>query len=391
VDFEWSSEEEEFRKQAAAYIAEHCTEGVIQEGADATRYVDTPARRRFIRALAEAGYLGVSWPVEYGGKGRPISFDYILAEELAAAGAPQTGKGIGIIGHTLIKNGSDKLKAEFLPKILGGEIEWAIGYSEPDAGSDLASLKLRAVRDGDGWRLNGQKRFTTSAHFGDWYWLAARTHPELPKHQGITLFILPMSSPGITVQEMRCMDGERTNEVFLDDVWVSDEYVVGEAGRGFNYVSQALDSERHTLFPLGMLTRMFDVFLDYVRTEVRDGSPLRDDPLVQRTVAELATDIEVARMNSLRVVDNMAHGLSATVPAAMNKLWWSDLYKRLTNAVLEVVGPGAWLRRGARNAPMDGFFQQLYRSAVLPAIGAGANEIQLTIIARRGLGLPNPT
>ncbi|MCZ7527948.1 MAG: acyl-CoA dehydrogenase family protein [Acidimicrobiia bacterium] len=390
MDFDWSPEEKAFREEAAAYIQEHLTEGVVNEGCDATRYVDTPERRGFMRALADCGYLGVSWPEEYGGKGLPITYDYLLAEELAAAGAPQSGKGVGIIGQTLIRHGSDELKAEFLPKILRGEIEWAIGYSEPDAGSDLASLKLRATRDGEGWRLNGQKRFTTSAHFADWYWLAARTDPEAPKHRGITLFIVPMNDPGITVQEMRCIDGERTNEVFLDDVWVSDRYAVGEVNKGFNYVSEALDYERHTLFPYSMLPRMFEMFLEFVKTTQRDGVPLRDDPAVRRTVAELARDMEVARMNSIRVVDNMVHGLPATVPAAMNKVWWSELYQRLVNAVLEIVGPGAWLRRGSAHAPMEGFFQQLYRTMVIPAIGAGANEIQRTIIARRGLGLPNP-
>jgi len=390
MDFEFSAEEMAFRAEAAAYIRKHCTEGVINEDSDGTRYVDTPARRGFMKAMAQGGYLGVSWPVEYGGRGLPAIYDFHLSEELAAAGAPQIGKGIGIIGRTLMTHGSEFLKREFLPRILRAEIEFAIGYSEPDAGSDLASLKLRATRDGDGWRLNGQKRFTTSAHFADWYFLAARTDASGPKHKGITLFLLPMKAPGIAVHGMPTLDGERTNEVFLDDVQVDDRYVIGEVGQGFYYISEALDFERHTLFPYAMMERVFGVFLDYVRKEKRNGKPLRDDPVVRRAVARLVTDLEVARMHSLRVVDSLNHGRSSNVDAAMNKVWWSEVYQRLADAALELVGPGAWLRRGSAHAPADGFFAMIHQCAVLPTIGAGANEIQRNIIARRGLGLPNP-
>jgi alkylation response protein AidB-like acyl-CoA dehydrogenase len=195
MDFDFSPEERAFRAEAAAYIKANIKEGVINDGHAGANYTDTPARREFIRALAKKGLLGLSWPKEYGGKGMPFIYDYHLLEELCLAGAPQTGKGIGIIGQTLIRHGTEFQKQLLLPKILSGEIEWAIGYSEPEAGSDLAALKLKATRDpnGHGWRLNGQKRFNTSAHYGDWYWLAARTDPNAPKHKGITLFMFDIA------------------------------------------------------------------------------------------------------------------------------------------------------------------------------------------------------
>jgi 3-oxocholest-4-en-26-oyl-CoA dehydrogenase alpha subunit len=391
MDFEFSAEELEFRTRAREYIRAQCKPGVINEDADGTRFVDTPVRREFMRAMAAAGYLGVSWPKEYGGRGLPLIYDYHLAEEIAAAGAPQIGKGVGIIGRTLIAHGSEFLKQQFLPKILNAEIEFAIGYSEPDAGSDLASLKLRATREGNGWRINGQKRFTTSGHFADWYLLAARTSTEGPKHKGITLFLTPMKAPNIQVNGMPTLDGERTNEVFLDNVFIGDEYVIGEVNRGFYYISEALDFERHTLFSFAMLERIFAVYLDYVRTVSRNGRPLRADPVVRRTTARLASEVEIARMHSLRVVDAVVHGRSSNIEAAMGKIWWSELYQRIANAAIEIAGPGGWLKLHTPEAPAKGYFQMLYPSAVLPTIGAGANEISRNIIARRGLGLPNPT
>jgi 3-oxocholest-4-en-26-oyl-CoA dehydrogenase alpha subunit len=389
MDFEFSPEEMSFRAEARAYIKAHCKPGVINEDADGTRYVDTPVRREFMRKMAEGGYLGVSWPVEYGGKGLPPIYDYHLAEEIAAAGAPQIGKGIGIIGRTIMAHGSEFLKNEFLPRILRAEIEFAIGYSEPDAGSDLVSLKLRATRVENGWQLNGQKRFTTSGHFADWYFLAARTNLDGPKHKGITLFLTPMKSPRIQINGMPTLDGERTNEVFLDDVFIGDEYVLGQVNHGFYYISEALDFERHTLFPFAMMERMFDVLRHFLRTAIRNGKPLRDDPVVRQTVARLWTDLEVTRMHSLRVIDAVNHGRSSNIEAAMGKIWWSELYQRFANAAIEIAGPGGWLKLHAPDAPADGYFQMLYPASVLPTIGAGANEISRNIIARRGLGLPN--
>ena len=190
--------------------------------------VDTPAKRAFMRKLAERGWLGMSWPKEYGGQERPGIYDFLLTEALSRCGAPQPGKGVGIVGKTMIRHGNEKLKREFLPQIIRGEIEFAIGYSEPQAGSDAANMQLRATRRCDGgWVLDGQKIWTTSAHFADWYWVGARTDTS-QKHKGITLFLIPMNHPGLTIRPTWTIGDERTNEVFFDDVFVPDDFVVGE-------------------------------------------------------------------------------------------------------------------------------------------------------------------
>ena len=242
MDFEFTPEQLEFVKEVEEFLDDNNDPEVF----DVTRenmaqIVDTPKRRQFMAKVGEKGWLGITWPKEVGGSEGDGFYEYLLNEALAARGGPQIGKGVGIIGKTIIAHGSQKLKDEFLPKILRNEVEFAVGYSEPNAGSDAASMQLKATKVDGGWRLNGQKTWTTSAHFADWYWVGARTDPEAPKHHGISLFLVPMDHPGITVKAIWTMGDERTNEVYLDDVWVSDDYVVGELNKGFQYISEALD------------------------------------------------------------------------------------------------------------------------------------------------------
>jgi alkylation response protein AidB-like acyl-CoA dehydrogenase len=389
VDFGWTEEHKRFRKEVREFIRDNAGPGVcdLTRGGIGT-LVDRPERREFMRKLAAKGWIGLSWPVEYGGGGAPGIFEYLLNEELAAAGAPLIGKGVGIVGKTIMRHGSEQMKREFLPRIRAAEIEFAIGYSEPDSGSDLASLKLRAAREGDGWRLTGQKRFTTSAHFADWYWLAARTDFEGPKHKGITLFLLPMDSPGITVTRMDTIGDELTNEVFLDGVVVGDEAVVGEVGKGWYYLSEALDYERFTLFTIARYVRKHEALRDYVRQAERDGVPLRDDPQVRRLVAWFATHMEVARAHMFRVVGTAAAGGVPNVESAMFKLWTTQLAQRIADEFLTLAGPQGAIRRDTPGAPVNGLFEHYYRYSVVDTVGAGTSEVQRNIIARRGLGLP---
>src|SRR3954467_2062145 len=260
MDFDFTAEQQAFVAEVEAFLDEHAT----PEVADPTRenmaqIVDTPERRAFMKKLAERGWLGITWPTEWGGQDGDGVYEYLLNESLARRGGPQIGKGVGIIGKTILAHGTEKMKQEFLPKILRNEVEFAVGYSEPDAGSDAASMKLKATRDGDGWRLNGQKTWTTSAHFAEWYWVGARTDPDAPKHHGITLFLVPLDQPGITINGIWTMGDERTNDVFFDNVFVHDDYVVGEVNRGFQYISEALDLERFTMFTLSPIEQRLDV------------------------------------------------------------------------------------------------------------------------------------
>ncbi len=292
-----------------------------------------------------------------------------MNEALAERGGPQIGKGVGIIGKTLIRHGSEKLKREFLPKILRNEVEFAVGYSEPNAGSDAASMQLRATRDGDGWRLNGQKTWTTSAHFAEWYWLGARTDPD-SKHNGITLFLVELDQPGITVKPIWTMGDERTNEVYLEDVWVSDDYVVGDLNHGFQYISEALDLERFTLFTFSPIAQRLDLLTDYVANATRDGEKVRDDAVTRKRLAWLATEAEVARGLGLAFVATSAKGGAApTAEASEYKLYATELSKRLADASMDLAGPGGQLRVRTEDAPMAGRSESTYRYTVIDTIG----------------------
>jgi hypothetical protein len=390
MDFEFSPEQLAFVDEVEQFLDEHDDPDVF----DVTRenmaqIVDTPARRAFMALLGEQGWLGITWPKEYGGKEGDGVYEHLLNEALARRGGPQIGKGVGIVGKTIIRHGSEKMKQEFLPKILRNEVEFAVGYSEPNAGSDAASMQLKATRDGDGWRLNGQKTWTTSAHFAEWYWVGARTDPDVAKHAGITLFLVPLDQPGITVKDIWTMGDERTNEVYLDDVFVPDDYVVGELNHGFQYISEALDLERFTMFTFSPIAQRLDVLCDYVAHATRDGKPLRHDPVVRQRIAELATEAEVARVLGLAFVNKSSKGGAApTAEASAYKLYATELSKRLASASMDIGGPGAQLRVKTADAPMAGRAESTYRYTVIDTIGGGASEIQKNIIARRKLGLP---
>jgi alkylation response protein AidB-like acyl-CoA dehydrogenase len=403
MDFEFSPEQQTFIEQVEAFLDANDDPDVF----DVTRenmaqIVDTPKRRAFMAKLGEIGWLGMTWPKEYGGSEGEGVYEYLLNERLAGRGGPQIGKGVGIIGKTLIAHGNDFLKETFLPKILRNEVEFAVGYSEPNAGSDAASMRLkgeRGERDGKtGWILNGQKTWTTSAHFAEWYWLGVRTDPN-NKHRGITLMLVPIDQPGITINKIDTMGGvpmgdERTNEVFVDDVFVPDEYVVGEVNSGFQYISQALDLERFTMFTFAPIKQRLDVLCDHIRNETVDGEPLKDDPITRKRIAQLATEAEVARVMGLRVVsesmkaDKTPGTPPPTVESSQYKLFATEFSRRLADASMDLGAPGTQLRVKTEEAPMEGRAESTYRYTVIDTIGGGSSEIQKNVIARRGLGLP---
>ena len=403
MDFEFAPEELAFLADVEAFLDAHDDPDVF----DVTRenmaqIVDTPKRRAFMKEVGHQGWLGITWPTEYGGSEGEGVYEYLLNEALAGRGGPQIGKGVGIIGKTIIAQGSDFLKEKFLPMILENDVEFAVGYSEPNAGSDAASMKLRAERHTQGsqtgWLLNGQKTWTTSAHFAEWYWLGTRTDPD-NKHHGITLMLVPLDDPNIEIRGIWTMGDERTNEVFIDNVFVPDEFVVGQVNSGFQYISQALDLERFTMFTFSPIRQRLDVLTDYVRTETRDGVALADDPVIRARLARLHTDAEVARVMGLKVVHESVKGerihkatgekvSPPTVESSEYKLFATEFSKRLADASMDLGGPGTQLRVRTETAPMKGRAESTYRYTVIDTIGGGASEIQKNIIARRGLGLP---
>ncbi|HXK22951.1 MAG TPA: acyl-CoA dehydrogenase family protein [Myxococcota bacterium] len=391
MDFDLTPDEQAFSDEVDAWLAENHDPAVM----DPTRenfaqLVDTPERRAFMKKLAAKGWLGMTWPKEYGGQETHGIYEFILNEALSRVGAPQIGKGVGIIGKTLIRHGSEKQKREFLPKILAAEVEFALGYSEPQAGSDAANMQLKAVKVDGGWVLNGQKIWTTSAHFADWYWVGARTDPEKPKHDGISLFLIPMDNPGLEIQSMPTIAKDTTNQVFFTDVFVPDDYLVGERGRGFQYISEALDLERFTLYTLSPVAERTRLLIEYVRSASRDGVPLRKDPRIRARIARISTDTAVAQALSKRFVcaAKDVHGKPPTAEASQYKLFSTELGQRVCREALDVMGAAGQLREGQDEAPLRGRFEHAYRATAIDTLGGGSSEVQKNIIARRHLGLP---
>ena len=389
MDFEFAPEERAFEAEVERFLEAERSPAVMDAHPEQlSQTVDSPPKRAFMRKLAERGWLGMSWPKQYGGQERPGIYDFMLTEALSRVGAPQPGKGVGIVGKTIIRHGNETLKQFFLPKIIRGEVEFAIGYSEPGAGSDAANIQLRTARDDarGGWVLSGQKIWTTSAHFADWYWVGARTGPH--KHKGISLFLIPMDHPGLTIRPTVTIGDERTNEVFFDDVFVPDAFVVGELNHGWTYICEALDLERFAMMPVGPLEKKVEALCEWVRSARRDGEALRSSAKARRSVAQLATQLEVARMLQRRVISEAVKGGVPTCEASQYKLFMNECSKRTANAALDLMGAAAQLKPGEDGAPQGGRFERSYRYTVVDTIGGGTSEIQKNIIARRKLGLP---
>ncbi len=389
MDFDLSPDVLAFEREVVAFLEANRSDDVMDRNPEhLSQTVETPAKRAFMRKLAEKGWLGMSWPKQYGGQERSGIYDFVLTEALSRFGAPQPGKGVGIVGKTIIRHGNEELKSYFLPRIIRGEIEFAIGYSEPQSGSDAASMQLKATRDEarGGYVLDGHKIWTTSAHFADWYWVGARTSEH--KHKGITLFLVPMNHTGFEIHATYTIGDERSNEVFFNSVFVPDSHVVGKVGDGWTYICEALDLERFAMLPVGPVEMKLKGLVEYVTTATLDGEPLASDPVVRKTIAKLAADLEVARKLQRKVISEALKQRVPTVEAAMYKMWQSQLGQRIANFALDLIGPDAALKPEEAEAPVGGRYERSYRYTVVDTIGGGTSEIQRNIIAQRGLGLP---
>ena len=333
----------------------------------------------------------MGFPEEYGGTKKPMLLaQYILNQELEKASAPIVGKNIGVIANTILHHGSEELKQEFLPRIFRNEAQWALVYTEPDAGTDLASLQCKAVLDGDEFVINGQKRFITSAHFADYFWTAVRTDPDAPKHKGISLVIIDKDTPGITITPMYCVGSagaERTNEVFFDDVRVPHGRLVGEMNRGWYYMMEALDYERFTIISFTPTVKRFERLAEWVRQTHVNGKRLSDDPVVRRKIAHMAVLVEVGKMLELRCICAAVKSVP-NVEASMNKAWGGIVWSEMTDLALDLMGPYGYLWRGSEHAPMGGEMVDQYLMAGHARVAAAGVDVAKGIIAKRLLGLP---
>jgi alkylation response protein AidB-like acyl-CoA dehydrogenase len=346
------------------------------------------ARQEFSRKLGAKGWLGITWPRAYGGQERTALEHLAFEEEMAYAEAPTTfhNTAANMIGPTLVTFGSQAQKAYFLPGIASGEISFALGYSEPDYGSDLAGIKTSATRTEDGgWVIRGQKIFTSTAGFSTHVWLAARTDPAQPRHGGISVFAVPLNSPGITLQPMSGLNGHRSNVVFYDDVKLPADAIVGEENGGWKIITEALAYERVTLGAIGARAR---AYFDHLLAHVRATPRLRDDSLVLDRIGALGAEVEAARLLAVRTAQVVQQGEVPLWQAAMLKVYASELMERLSESAFDLLGAGATLHEDCGPALAEGSFEYGVRDALLYTIGGGTNEIQRTLIALRGLDLP---
>ena len=329
-----------------------------------------PVLRKFRAKMAERGWLALTWPVEYGGSGRTTFEQFLLMDEFAYWGAPAIDLTASAVAPTIMRFGTDEQKRRWLPAILSGEVECAIGYSEPDAGSDLASLRTSARRDGDAWIVNGEKLWNTGAEFATHEWLVVRTDPDAPKHKGLSVFMVPLNAPHVTVQPILTWGGIRTNAVHFNDVRVDADALIGAENDGWRYVTTALDFERVSIGVTGGLRRLYDETLRCVASLDID---------VRHQLAEMSAQIELARLLNYRAAWMVDQGMMPNAEASMTKVVTTELQAALSSAVLEIVEPGSFAAELARH---------MYRQAPYLRFGGGTNEIQRDIIAQRGLGLP---
>ncbi|MCZ7562308.1 MAG: acyl-CoA dehydrogenase [Burkholderiaceae bacterium] len=376
-----------FRQEVRSWLTGHWP-AERRERYEASEKAHRDFDPRFARELGETGWLGLTWPAHFGGQERSPYHWMAFLEEMHRAGAPRAGAPIQAAAW--MSFGRPEQQARYLPELLRGEVMYGMWYSEPGSGSDLASIRTTAVRDGDEWVINGQKIWTTT-YWGDYMWLAARTDPAAkPPHAGISMFVVPVDTPGITRRPIRTMyDGEFCN-TFLDDVRVPLDAVVGEPGRGWEILVGSLGTERAFVGAgiLMKLARQFEELCDYVRGIEVDGRPLRLDPLVRDALGDYAAQIEVGRQLALDCVAILARGDMPTWEAAVTKVFAGELMERFHESALDMLGMEATLSANALGAPMRGRLEQQLRHSLMWVISIGSNEIQRSLIAQRALGLP---
>jgi alkylation response protein AidB-like acyl-CoA dehydrogenase len=376
-----------FRREVRAWLDEHWSDA-RKAAHEKLSFKEREYDRAFARDLGRTGWIGLAWPERFGGQGRSAFEQLAFIEEMERAEAPRAGAPVQ--AAMLQVYGTPEQQARYLPEILRGEAIYGMGYSEPDSGSDLASMRTRAVRDGDEWVINGQKIWTTT-YWGDYMLLATRTDPDAkPAHAGLSMFIVPMDTPGITVKTSTTMYGGAFANVFYDNVRLPSDAMVGEVNAGWKVLTGALATERGFIGGgiVMKVARSFELLCAHVRTAEVDGRPLRDDPLVRERIATLAAEIEAGRQMMMHCAAQVDGGETPPGDAAASKVYSGELMERFGEVALDILGLQATLSEGSPGAILRGRIEQNLRHSLMWVISIGTNEIQRSLIAQRGLGLP---
>jgi alkylation response protein AidB-like acyl-CoA dehydrogenase len=380
-----------FRKEVRNWLAKHWTPD--KQAAHLRKpFKDRGYDNEFSKLMGRDGWIGVGWPTEFGGQGRNASEQIAFVTEVANSGAPAHAHNTSesIVAQALFLHGTKEQQDHWLPAIRNGECFFALGYSEPEAGSDLAALRTSAVRDGDDWVVNGQKLWSTGGDKADYMWLAVRTDPEAKKHAGISVLMVDLHSPGVTIRPSLAMYGKTFSAQFYDNVRVPAKNMVGAVNNGWKVITDALAAERVMIGATRMagLERAFDHLTEYLKTAVVGGRALRNDPVIRDRIGALAADLEVARQFQMRNARLVEQGKVPIHEAAMGKVFTSELQERLGQAALDILGTSGLLSEDSEDAPVGGEMEQLLRNSIMGMIGGGTSEIQRNIIAQRGLDLP---
>ncbi len=384
MDFNLTPQEEAFRGEVRAFLDENLPPEQERDGSFLLSW-QTKVR--------EKGWVGFSWPRDVGGGGGTLMQQVILKEEMARRKAPPLGTcfmGLSWVGPAIIEYGTEEQKQRLIPDILDGKYQWCTGYSEPDSGSDLASLRCKCVREGDEYVVNGQKTWTSIAMWSKWMILLVRTHTNpTDKHDGITCLLVPMDTPGITVRPIKNMaGGEMFAEVFFDDVRVPVENRLGEEGQGWRVTISALAHERSSIAEVYGLIRQLERLKQLARSCTRNGRPASEDPAIRRRIAEADARIEAMRLNGTRFLTRQLKGEPLGSETSINKLLRASLEIGLGELALEIEGSCGPLAQGDPVVPEDGYWQRYSLSWAEVVIGGGTPNIQRNIIAERVLGLP---
>jgi alkylation response protein AidB-like acyl-CoA dehydrogenase len=397
MEFGFSQKEIEFRKEVEEFLkselpadwpvkSRHWPGGYGTIEMQNQEMADTA--QLFRQKLAHKGWFTIAWPEEYGGKAHSYMQQAIFDERMSYFRAPSVGIATGIAGPTILRFGTEANKQDWIPRIANAEIEMWLGYSEPDAGSDLAGIQTTAELEGDEYVINGQKVWSTVAHLADYAWLIAKTDPDGHRHHSVSLFVVDNQSPGVTIKPLINIVGAHSfNEVFFDNVRVPARNMIGESNAGFYYLMTALDFER-LLVGIGGFRRFFEELVGYVKQAEREGKPLAKIDSVRLKLAEIATKIEIAYMFFWRTAEKLDKGQVPDVESSILKLTTTELSRQLANVSMEIFGPYNQLETEGEWTPIRGMAPRGYLDCISATIGAGTSEIQRSIIATRGLGLP---
>jgi alkylation response protein AidB-like acyl-CoA dehydrogenase len=391
MDFAFTPDQEAFRREVREFLRANLpADFKVRNDREALSGEEFRFSQQFAQKLAAKGWLTMSWPEAYGGKGAGHIEQLVYNEEMGYSGAPLGfGFGTNLVGPTLMVHGSEEQKRTYLPPIARAEVFWCQGFSEPGAGSDLAGLQTRAVRDGDDYVVSGQKIWTSEGHQADWMILLARTDTEAPKHKGISYFLVDLKTPGVQVRPLvNLMNSHAFNEVFFDYVRVPRRNLVGDENRGWYVATTTLDFERSGITRVMLSLRLLEDVVEFVREARQRGEGWAASEALRSKLAELRIEFDIAKLLARRVAWQQANGMIPNYESSMAKMYGSELNQRFCEASINVLGLSGQLEPGSRGAALQGRIERAYLASVSYKIAGGTSEIQRNVIATRGLGLP---